>query len=134
MSNKLIGIAASAVVIAIAGVGLYLSGPPAEERSRRLDERRVEDLRRLAYAIDDYHDANGALPRNLEQVLERQRLRALPTDPATREPYEYTGETNGDYRLCATFDAPSSDTPGDGFWTHGAGRECFRITPQRSPR
>ncbi|MGA7802199.1 MAG: hypothetical protein WCC36_15485 [Gammaproteobacteria bacterium] len=118
------------VVIAAVVGGLSLVGSPAQERMRRLDMRRVVDLRGIAVAVDRYWTRHGSLPTSLD-ALERERGFSIePTDPETRRPYEYHVGTRGGYSLCAVFAASSAQEQDNGrekFWSHGTGRQCFDL-------
>ena len=46
------GVAVVLVVGLSVALGLWFAGSPASERDRRLDQRRVEDLRRIADGVD----------------------------------------------------------------------------------
>lgn len=118
------------VVIAAVVGGLSLIGSPTQERTRRLDMRRVADLRGIAAAMDRYWTRNGSLPKSLDG-LERERGFSIEsTDPETRRPYEYRPGTQGAYSLCAQFAESSNqeqESRPEKFWSHGAGRRCFDL-------
>ena len=137
------------VVVAVTATlvaGLWISGSPAAERARRLDDRRIQDLQSISNAIDNYYNQNGLkLPPTLE-TLTRQReafyVSAI-NDPDTMAPYEYLMDATSTYRLCATF---TTDTRGleqnqeqyypynSVFWEHGPERTCFTITAKTYPK
>ena len=121
------GLAVAAIAVF---AGLYLSGSPAEQRLLRLDERRVQDLRGLAVAIDAYHIGNGTLPLRLDDVMEARRLRNIPVDPVTGDRYQYELVDENQYRLCAVFSRPSEESRRPDFWQHEAGSWCFTISPR----
>ncbi|HKJ10366.1 MAG TPA: hypothetical protein VKA76_14870 [Gammaproteobacteria bacterium] len=118
------------VVIATIIGGLSLIGSPSQERMRRLEMRRVADLRGIAAAMDRYWTRHGSLPKSLD-ALERERGFSIePTDPETRRPYEYRPGTRGAYSLCADFaeaSAQEQESRPEKFWSHGAGRQCFDL-------
>ncbi len=134
-----------AAVVAAIVAGLYVSGSPATRRRYALDERRVNSLSQISYAIDTYAQQHNALPEQLENVAQEQPYLSIELrDPATSVIYEYrtTGtSTTSTYELCATFDLPRSNeesmnraapaTLPDGSvltaWDHGAGRTCFPL-------
>lgn len=131
----LVGLATGVVVIAVVS-GIVLLGPPTEERARRLDERRVEDLRGITRAIDLYWTRQGGLPSSLDELLRESGVSVNPRDPVTAQPYGYRvdGKT---YELCAEFQRDSVEqfplpVP-DGFertrefWFHDAGKRCFQL-------
>jgi hypothetical protein len=122
--------AAVAVVAVVALTGLPIVGPPAAERARRLDERRVGDLRAVASAVNVYFTRHDRLPRSLAELSAEGgldvRQRARETGPFE---YRVTGERS--YELCAVFEreAAARRLPADGdFWAHGVGRQCFPLT------
>jgi hypothetical protein len=119
-----------AVVVAAAVIaGLILLGAPAEERARRLDERRVQDLSGIARATDVYWTRTSRLPASLDELRRETGAEVLSTDPASGAPYQFRALDGAQYELCATFDGESreSDRGGEaGFWSHRAGRQCFQ--------
>jgi len=50
--STVVGVAVVLVVGLSIALGLWFAGSPASERDRRLDQRRVEDLRRIADGVD----------------------------------------------------------------------------------
>lgn len=116
------------VVLGALGGGFYLVGPPAEERARSLDVRRERDLARLRLAIDLYWTRNSRLPPTLEDLAKEAGTNIYSSDPSTGEPYTYAVKGAGAYELCAEFVRPS-ERQGD-FWSHGAERRCYQITPK----
>jgi len=124
----------SIVVLTVIIVAITLLDSPAEERLHRLDERRVSDLRELAYAVDAYWTREGALPASLEELSNEERIVRELADPETGDAYEYRVLGDNSYELCAVFvsemDAKGRDVPYEYFWFHGIGRQCFSLTPQ----
>jgi hypothetical protein len=131
------GAAAAAVVVVAVVAGLVLLGSPADQRARRLDDRRLEDLRGTAAAVDLYWTRNGRLPRSLEELPPELGPAAATRDPETGEAYVYEIIGDDRYRLCATFERDSSAEawgPRRDFWAHPAGRHCFEIDAKRVER
>ncbi|MBA3948824.1 MAG: hypothetical protein H0X44_02635 [Acidobacteria bacterium] len=120
-----------AAVVAAVGAGLIILGSPADVRARRLDERRVGDLREWTRAIDAYWTANTQLPVSLDEVRRQQAWTHLAVnDPSTGEPYVYRAKGAVAYELCAVFDRASPDAgrpDDDALWGHGAGPSCFTL-------
>ena len=116
------------VVAAAAIVGIVMIGPPAEERARRLDQRRLDQLEGLARAVDFYWTSKGHLPASLEAIASESGATMTMSDPVTGVPYGYrvTGER---YELCATFDRVSGQRYAGDIWMHGAGLRCFTRKP-----
>jgi hypothetical protein len=117
------GVALVVVAAAITG-GLWLIGSPAEARLERLDERRVEDLRRLSTLVDAYWRSHRRLPGSIAEV--RSEPGVAGRDPVTGQPYEFRATGERQYELCAFFDRKSVTTEWSS-WSHGAGRTCFPI-------
>ena len=104
---------------------------------RRLDARRVEDLRALAGAVDLYWSRGGALPGALDSLTQEQGFAPQVADPETGRPYEYRILGGDTYELCASFargtDTEPPETRSD-FWSHGAGRQCFQLEAKKPKR
>lgn len=114
------------LVVATIGVGVYVVGPPAEQRLQRLDERRVEDLEFLRAQIQTFTALRKRLPASLQEVP------AIPDsylrDPATRRAYGYRVTGPDTYELCGDFDRPSDPDRlqfAQNIGKHGAGHICF---------
>ena len=137
-AQVVIAISLAVVVVAAAIVGVILLDSPARARLRRLDERRIADLRELSYAIDSYWTQNDRLPTSLDELAEQEPIAFELADPETGESYEYIVVGNDRYELCAVFSLES--TNGDrGFesgtlWFHGTGRTCVQRTAQHLER
>jgi hypothetical protein len=132
MAWAAVGVVAAAVVAA-----LVLLGSPQEQRARRLDERREEDLRGLASAVDLHYTRAGRLPGSLGELSPDLGPAPATRDPDTGEPYEFQPTSDDRYRLCATFTRESSTErwgPRRDFWSHGAGRHCFELQAERVER
>ena len=127
--RKVVSVIAVLVVLGALGGGFYLVGPPAEQRARRFDSRRVTDLQRLRLAADLYWTRNGRLPATLDELAKEAGTSIYNMDPQTGDQYSYSVKSADVYELCATFTRDSEGTAD--FWSHGAGRRCFAITAKR---
>lgn len=132
-------------VVAVAITGLILSGPPSQERARRIDQQRVNDLQSITYNVNQYYSDFDTLPTSLDEMVSRLGTRMSimsPGDPATGQPYEYRAIGADQYELCATFAADSADLgpqaaridPYGKQWEHVAGKACFTRTVQPTPK
>ncbi len=118
-------------------VGFALAGSPAEQRVEVRDQQRVMDLQAMYSSIQSYYEFEKKLPSAAE--LSELYQGALPADPATSEPYEYTVADSTKFSLCATFEAASADEmysprvpqplyePYGASWQHKLGRHCFDL-------
>ena len=132
--NIIVASVVTAIVMAAVIGGIILLDSPAQERLRRLDERRVTDLRELSYAVDLYWTREGSLPPTLEELSSAPGVFVELFDPETRQPYEYRvlGETT--YELCAVFARDTAtderEAPFRSLWSHGPSRQCFQLEAQ----
>lgn len=131
-------------VVGVTVTGLILSGPPSQERARRIDQQRANDLSSLTYSIDQYVNEVGGLPASLADLsrLQAKGMYIPAQDPVTGQPYEYRALVGDSYEVCATFAAASVDNgpnaaridPFNQMWKHETGRTCFQRTAQRYPK
>jgi len=123
------GVVAGAAIVLVAaaiGVGVYLVGPPAEQRLRRLDDRRVEDLGQLREQVRTFADREKRLPGSLQEIAFLPDASAR--DPVTNQPYGYRVTGHDTFELCADFDRPSDPDRlpfVNNEFRHGVGHTCF---------
>lgn len=125
---------AVAAVVATVSVALVLLGSPRQQRARRLDERRLEDLRGVSGAVDLHFTRAGRLPGSLDELPPELGPAPAARDPETGEPYRYEQIADDRYRLCADFareSPPERWGPQRDFWSHGAGPHCFELQAKR---
>jgi hypothetical protein len=132
----IVGLAVAVVAGAVVA-GLIVAGSPAEERLRRLDERRVRDLRSINEAINAFTKRDDRLPASLEELVNHPESSVTTEDPQG-VPYGYRPLEALKYELCAEFQRPTGDddarpTPGP-FWRHPAGRHCFALEAEAGNR
>ncbi|MDR0233942.1 MAG: DUF5671 domain-containing protein [Zoogloeaceae bacterium] len=132
---KRLAVTVSAVVVASLIGAAYVLDSPMEQRQRKLDNSRLQNLEEIGDSVKLYAKNHQALPPDLA-TLEEEAKHPLPTDPDTGERYEYQTLDATSYQLCAVFSLPSRDE--DGLrrqthyrtWerTHAAGKQCFKRT------
>jgi hypothetical protein len=115
------------VVAASVTTGIVIIGSPSEERTRRLDARRVEDLQRISGAVEVYHRRHQQVPASLAELSKEPGLSVIPRDPVTEQPYAYRSFNASSYELCGTFERETADASSADFWSHGAGTQCFML-------
>ena len=115
-------------------------GSPMNERLRRFDDQRVNDLQNIQYQVINYWQSKGKLPADLNALSDSISGYNAPADPQTKAEYVYrvTGERN--FQLCAEFNLPSTTNGannrtiakpigyGSDNWNHGKGEGCFDRT------
>jgi hypothetical protein len=133
MSGKRLLAIVLTVVVAVAVVtGIVIMGSPTEERTRRLDARRVDDLRQISEAVEVYHARHQRVPASLDELSTEPGLAPIVVrDPVTAQPYGYRGVETDSFELCAAFDR-ESDVRVANFWSHGAGMQCFTRRVRRA--
>jgi hypothetical protein len=115
------------VVAAAVTTGIVIIGSPGEERTRRLDDRRVEDLQRISSAIEVYHKRHSGVPGSLDELSKEPGLSLVPRDPVTGQAYGYRTFNANSYELCGAFDRDTADMRAADFWSHGTGTQCFTL-------
>lgn len=132
--RRAVAVAAGLVVVAAVVAGLMVLGTPADERSRQVDARRVSDLLDIERGVTLHWRQQAADVRRLPASLDALSRAGTPPvrqrDPITGEPYGYRVLSVSAYELCATFDGDSTEplaTPRRDTWSHGPGRQCFRL-------
>ena len=126
----------AAIVMAATIGGFFIVGSPFQERMRRFDQRRTEDLQSMQWQIVSYWQRKEKLPENLNQLRDDISGFLPPSDPETSIPYEYLVLRPLKFELCATFKTINNIGPAMGLkpiglgmeaqnWKHGAERTCF---------
>ena len=119
-------LAAGVVVLAIVAIigAVRVMGTPGQQRTHRLDDRRVSDINRLADAIQGFHERHDRFPKDIGALDDEVGVRMPRTDPETGVAYEYRILDARRFELCAVFLNDTADEP-DASTPHGAGRHCF---------
>jgi hypothetical protein len=133
-----------AIVTVAVVAGFFIAGSPKEERLRRFDDRRVQDLVQIQNEIINYWTSKGKLPDKLSNLEDSIRGVIIPQDPETDSEYAYRVAGAEIFTLCATFNLEAVnpqrtlDLPRNvkmtlpyyvqGDWDHGAGEICFERT------
>lgn len=142
-----------AVVIAAILWGFAVIGSPFQQREKRFDERRVNDLSIIQSQIINYWQRKESLPKELKDLEDPISGFFVPRDPQTGIDYEYVvdGGKEVKFKLCAVFNNSNlgklDDTvktrpvlPGGEYypdsWQHDSGRQCFdrKIDPELYPQ
>lgn len=132
----ILGFAIAIVGSAIAA-GLVIVGSPSKERMRRLDDRRLRDLVDITRAVNGYWTKHARLPSSLDELLESPGTAVQSHDPLTGQSYRFEVLGEKTYELCAEFQRESSEANSDvfgRFWSHDAGRRCFRLDAEETRR
>ena len=138
-----------AIVVWAVAWGFVIIGSPFEQRERRFDERRINDLQMIQSQLVNYWQRKGSLPENLNELEDSISGFLVPADPQTGQVYEYfTEDKKLKFKLCATFNRPVSGeesrvSPKPVFprgeiydnWRHDSGTQCFdrTIDPELYP-
>ena len=138
--TKYAGIVVSCIVVTSVILGVLLAGSPFKERTKKLDDRRTNDLMMIQNYIVEYWQNKGKLPENLSMLNDKLRNVIIPQDPETKTEYGY-GIKNGEtFILCGVFGEKTENDPssitspyfggiyGNTTWSHDAGKYCFERT------
>lgn len=134
--------AISAVMLGAVVAGFFVAGSPYQERLRRFDETRVNDLSMIQSELLNYWMQTGTLPDTISLLRDDLRGVAVPTDPETGDAYPYTKTGENTFSLCATFKTVNALADANGVksvpvpvgysmmssWQHGMGEVCFNRT------
>lgn len=133
MNNpKLVGIVATALVVAVVVAGLFAVGSPSTAREARADEQRRMHLMELHHELSRHMAEEGSLPDSLEELNRFSEFGPAPfdprRDPETGELYEYTKLSDSEYEVCAVFNTSDQDRRDYGPFPqlqHDPGRNCY---------
>jgi len=123
------------VTVAVAA-SFFVIGTPNNERSRRFDETRVNDLSSVQNEILNFWIKKERLPQTLSELEDDLSDFIVPNDPQIKTPYEYSVLSEYQFELCANFVTESisqdyyAPTPygSEVRWNHGIGHTCFTRT------
>ena len=116
------------IVVALVVIrGIMIIGSPSEERTRRMDSRRINDLQGVSRSIAVYHTRHQQVPASLEELAREPGFANVARDPVTDRPYGYRMVDANSYQLCGTFDRETADDRAEVFWAHGVGEQCFTL-------
>ena len=136
---------AAVVIVALSlVVGFMVMGSPANQRMRHYDDQRVSDLQNINYQIINYWQLKRVLPTVTADVENKATGNIIPVDPETGTAYSYEVVTPLSYKLCATFNLPSTGVDstlrggetqpvpvptikmaGQENWSHSMGIQCY---------
>lgn len=135
-----------AVIIVVAAAligGMITIGSPAKQRAVRLDGQRVSDLMSIqSQIVYTQWQSKGEVPASLDALKDPISSFMVPTDPETKQDYEYRKLSTNSFELCATFKTESTDEQDINLaykygvenenWKHGIGRFCFQRNIEES--
>lgn len=139
--NKILAIILPVVVLVSIIAGFFIVGTPGDQRARRLDEQRTNDLQMIQGEIINYWMQKEKLPTALTELEDDISGFIVSTDPNNRESYEYKVVSDLSFQLCANFDSSNLDEKDrmmqenyysfDKYnqnWFHNKGYTCFDRT------
>ncbi|MFA5770728.1 MAG: DUF5671 domain-containing protein [Patescibacteria group bacterium] len=135
---KILAVTLSVIVLGSVVAGFFIIGTPFAQRNRRFDEQRVQDLQMLQNQLLNYWTQKGVLPDQILLLNDSISGFVVPTDPKSKQAYEYRVIDQQTFELCADFAVASDKNsmvnstryamPYDSFnqnWDHQVGRGCF---------
>ena len=139
---KILAWTLSFVVLASIILGFFIVGTPTDQRNRKNDEKRIENLQIIQDQIINYWMQKESIPENLSKLEDSISGFIVPKDPKSELMYEYNVGDSFSFELCAIFETSSEDfgiasekvrpvSIYDSFqqnWSHEAERTCFKRT------
>lgn len=138
---KILAIIVGIVVLVSIIIGFFIVGTPSDQRNRRFDDQRVQDLQLIQSQVVDYWAKKEILPLQLTAMQDNISGFIVPVDPDTKGTYEYNITGPLSFELCSVFVSSNQDEPStkgrsyyapyDDYqqnWFHDAGRTCFTRT------
>jgi hypothetical protein len=101
-------IKSSVLVVALIVWSFCVMGSPFQQRSLRLDQRRIDDLQNIQWQVISYWQQKEKLPEALADLKNPLAGYSLPTDPEFEKGnvYEYKKLDKMKFEICATFILP----------------------------
>lgn len=144
---KILTIVVAIVVLGSIIAGFFIIGTPTDQRNRRFDERRINDLQSIQGQVINFWIQKGKLPENLDDLKVDIAGYYIPQDPDTEQNYEYIVKDALNFSLCANFGTSNMDDKNSNYagkygyypepyyqenWQHEVGRACFdrKIDPE----
>lgn len=137
----LIGVGIIILVFII--LGFSVLGSPQTQRLIRYDNQKISDLQNIQWEIISYWQMNGILPASLDAMRLTQQYVVIPTDPQSKNDYEYRSTGAMTFEICAEFNRENMTNQNlyrevmpvsypikggviqNDNWNHPAGRTCF---------
>jgi FlaA1/EpsC-like NDP-sugar epimerase len=142
ISNVIVG----TIILAAIILGVVIIGTPSAQRAKMMDDQRVNDLTSIqGQIVYSQWQNKGTVPATLDELKDPISGFVIPTDPETKQSYEYTMLSKNSFELCATFKTIASTTNENTAvarpvsypyqngtinenWQHGIGITCFTRT------
>jgi outer membrane biogenesis lipoprotein LolB len=129
-SGKILAIAGAIAALLAVCVSIYLN-PPSAVKARALDQKRLQSLQQIDFAVKAYYRNHQVLPGRLDAIENKDGLSAQTnwSDPVSHQPFEYDVLGKTTYQLCAEFSADSASNENPyflAFRKHHKGRDCFQ--------
>lgn len=122
------------IVITAVIYGFSKVGSPADARSIKFDQKRIQDISQISSAIQTYAYDKNKLPDKLSEVKDYLYGSKDIVDPETKKEYEYKKGTFPDYEICTTFSTDSKNNKttdylsyADDLNNHPKGYYCIKL-------
>lgn len=131
--SRILAIVVSTCILVSIIMGFFIVGTPGQQRMRRLDEKRIQDLSNIESQTNAYWQQKADTPPSLQELVKSTSYYGSVSiqDPETGAVYEYTKKSGVEYQLCANFSLASEQTTTGktavtvSSWDHEKGRQCF---------
>ena len=118
------------LVLGVLIMAFTVIGSPMNERLRKSDDTKIQNLQDINWQIQRYYDLTGTLPNGdtWEKDLSESLNIEVPVDPETSAHYLYKPDTvlKNNYTVCANFNLERPATYVGDTWAHKIGEACFK--------
>lgn len=134
---QLFGLMALIIIVGSIVAGFSVMGSPATQRAVRYDQERIRNLQDIQNQVVQHWQTRGSLPDTLDDLDDSLSFYTIPSDPVTRESYEYNKTGDLEFSLCSNFNLDSRGQIartyyptrlGGENWQYEAGNWCFDRT------
>jgi len=119
------------LIMIISGLisSFFVKESPSEARSRKLDEKIMQDFDNIRYAINNYYNKNEKAPQDLQELQKNTEIMKFNIiNPINQKEYIYEFIGEDEYKLCTEFSSSNLDkmiSHCDSVWKHDKGYQCI---------
>ncbi len=128
--NKITILITTLIVLLTFIYGFIDGGSPQAARSKRYDDKRIQDIQMLNNWINSYYNKNEVLPNTVLEASTSYNISGnikIPTDPETNRDYQYQTIDEKRYKICAKFSTNTTNNSPQYLmdYAHPSGHYCL---------
>ena len=125
------------IIVVLTVIYGYLDGgSPKSAQNKRSDSTRVQNIRTIKNWVNSYFQTNKILPKTILEASKGSNsppsmvipTEVIPTDPETKNDYEYASTSLSEFKVCATFSESTLNNTSDKDFEHPSGYYCYTFT------